>query len=182
MIEPRKQIIQWLEEDTYRYQALLIAESLNLPQWMLAAGFVRNLVWDKLHGIEPRPLNDIDLIYFEPNNLSPEIDKHYQSQLNAIAPEYPWSVKNQARMHLKNQDSAYHSCIDAMSFWPEKETAVAASISRAAQPKIELYCSFGCERLFELTVSHNPLKRKQLFEQRLMSKKWLTHYPQLMVK
>ncbi|ACJ30098.1 Conserved hypothetical protein [Shewanella piezotolerans WP3] len=44
MFEPRKQIIKWLEEDKYRYQALLIAESLNLPQWMLAAGFVRNLV------------------------------------------------------------------------------------------------------------------------------------------
>ncbi|MCL1093319.1 nucleotidyltransferase family protein [Shewanella kaireitica] len=181
MIERRKQIIQWLEEDKYRYQALLIAESLNLPQWMLAAGFVRNLVWDKLHALNSRQLNDIDLIYFDADNLDPEIDKHYQSQLNAKAPEYPWSVKNQARMHLKNQDRAYHSCIDAMSYWPEKETAVAASISRAAQPQIELYSPFGCERLFELTVSHNPIKSKLLFEQRLKSKKWLTHYSQLIV-
>ena len=182
MIESRKQIIQWLEEDEYRYQALLIAESLQLPQWMLAAGFVRNLVWDKLHALNARPLSDIDLIYFDAENLNPEQDKLYQNQLNAIAPEYPWSVKNQARMHLKNQDSAYHSCVDAMSYWPEKETAVAATISRAASPQIELYSPFGCDRLFELTVSHNPIKPKHLFEQRILSKQWLTHYPQLVIK
>lgn len=181
MFEPRKQIIKWLEEDKYRYQALLIAESLNLPQWMLAAGFVRNLVWDKLHAFNSRPLNDIDLIYFDADNLNPDQDKLYQDQLNTIAPHYPWSVKNQARMHLKNRDRAYHSCLDAMSYWPEKETAVAATLNSTTQPLIELYAPFGCDRLFELTVSHNPIKSKQLFEQRMMSKQWLTHYPQLIV-
>lgn len=58
-------IEQWLANDEKRMQALRIAASYNLPDWWLAAGFVRNLVWDQLHGYaQPTPLNDLDLIYF----------------------------------------------------------------------------------------------------------------------
>ncbi|QQX78925.1 nucleotidyltransferase family protein [Shewanella sp. KX20019] len=185
MIEAREQITQWLREDGYRYQALLVAKEMGLPQWMLAAGFVRNLVWDKLHSFNSRPLNDIDLIYFDSRNLSAEQDKHYESQLKLMAPNYPWSVKNQARMHLKNQDARYKSCHDAMGYWPEKETAVAVSITQGNEQyraaSLQITAPFGCERLFELTLSHNPQRSKQLFQQRLEVKQWLKHYPLLRV-
>ncbi|MFT5788085.1 MAG: hypothetical protein ACI8SJ_000182 [Shewanella sp.] len=185
MIEASQQIVQWLREDEYRYQALLIAERMDLPQWMLAAGFVRNLVWDKLHSIVSRPLNDIDLIYFDPSDLSPEQDKHYETKLKLIAPNYPWSVKNQARMHLKNQDKPYTSCRDAMCYWPEKETAVAVSITLDNKQKLptslHITAPFGSDTLFQLTLSHNPQRTKQLFKQRLDSKQWQKHYPLLRV-
>ncbi|WOT04166.1 nucleotidyltransferase family protein [Shewanella youngdeokensis] len=178
MLTPEQQIIQWLEQDDYRYQALIIAEQLQLPQWMLAAGFVRNLVWDKLHGYSPTPLNDIDLIYFDPSNLTAEQDERYQAKLMAIAPDYAWSVKNQARMHLKNQHAAYQSSYDAMRYWPEKETAVAVNINGCG---LKLLAPFGCERLFQLTLSHNNRAAAAIFEQRISSKKWLTRYPQLYI-
>lgn len=52
-------------------EALSIASTLELSEWCLAAGFVRNLVWDRLHGFGcATDLNDIDLINFDPHNAS----------------------------------------------------------------------------------------------------------------
>lgn len=57
------QIKNWLSSDPERMEALSIAARLELPDWCLAAGFLRNLVWDKLHGFSSATaLNDIDLI------------------------------------------------------------------------------------------------------------------------
>ena len=52
----------WLTNDPARMAALTIAAAQELPDWCLAAGFVRNLVWDKLHDFSSStPLNDIDV-------------------------------------------------------------------------------------------------------------------------
>lgn len=103
----QQQIIEWLRADPYRMQALSIARELQLNQWCLAAGFVRNLVWDKLHGYpSSTPLNDIDLVYFDEQDASEQHDLQLEEQLNrttsALHPSFPWSVKNQARMHLRS--------------------------------------------------------------------------------
>jgi len=72
-----------------------------------------------------------------------------------------------------------------MGYWPEKETAVAASITLESEQylaaSLKITAPFGCERLFELTLSHNPQRSKQLFQQRLDVKQWLKHYPYLRV-
>jgi len=44
------QIKKWISEDAMRMRALFIASSMGLSDWCLAAGFVRNLAWDKFHG------------------------------------------------------------------------------------------------------------------------------------
>ena len=178
------QIINWLLEDAYRLQALSAAESLKLNDWMLAAGFVRNLVWDKLHGIQTR-LNDIDLIYFDTTELSAEKDKSIEAELRCIAPMYPWSVKNQARMHTRNQHQAYTSSVDAMSFWPEKQTAVAVSCLRTAKvdgiksTQFLLHSPFDLSCLFDLSLQRNLKAPRDLFEQRVKNKRWLQSYPKL---
>ncbi len=47
-------LIDWISQDRARMQALEWAAQCaaihSMPQWYLAAGFVRNLVWDRLHG------------------------------------------------------------------------------------------------------------------------------------
>jgi hypothetical protein len=61
-------IIQLIKRDKLRLDALESVFLLNLPQCYLAAGFVRNLVWDYLHNKDSStPLNDFDVIYFDPN-------------------------------------------------------------------------------------------------------------------
>ncbi|MGL5489373.1 MAG: nucleotidyltransferase family protein, partial [Shewanella sp.] len=127
-IELSERLRSWLSQDNERMRALELvlqcAQVHSMPQWCIAAGFVRNLVWDKLHGFDRQPLNDIDLIYYCPLDTRPERDRAIEAYLRAGAPELPWSVKNQARMHLKNHDNPYQSSSDAMAYWPEMETAV----------------------------------------------------------
>ena len=52
-----------IAQDPVGMKQLRAARSLGLPDWCIAAGFVRNRVWDHLHGIAPpTPLADIDVL------------------------------------------------------------------------------------------------------------------------
>lgn len=172
---------QWLANDHKRMQALNIAASCNLPDWWLAAGFVRNLVWDQLHGYaQPTALNDLDLIYYCTGDTSEQRDQQLEHQLIALTGQ-PWSVKNQARMHLRNNDDPYASTADAMSYWVEIETVVGASLT--ANAELQITAPLGLQPLFDLSITLNPKKHKmQDFQQRIVEKKWLELWPKLSVK
>ncbi|MDA0116606.1 nucleotidyltransferase family protein [Vibrio sp. T11.5] len=173
-------IIQWLEKDSFRMRALACVAESEIPHAFLAAGFVRNLVWDELHHKEsPTPLNDLDVIYFDLDESDPERYKDYEWKLQELMPQANWQVRNQAMMHERNGDRAYTDLIDAMSFWPEKETAVA--IRLLAGGKYQCVSSFGFDSLFALKVTHNPKRSEVLFHQRVKSKRWLENWPLLRV-
>ncbi|MFN1512371.1 nucleotidyltransferase family protein [Vibrio owensii] len=173
-------LAQLLAEDPLRIQALECVRSLGLPDCYIAAGFVRNLVWDHLHLKQnPTPLNDLDVVYFDPDELDEQAYLKYETQLNALMPELNWQVRNQANMHLRNGDKPYQSTLDAMSHWPEKETAVAARLDEKKQ--IECISVFGFESLFEGQITYNPKRTLTLFQSRVESKNWLITWPQLQV-
>lgn len=173
-------IIGWIRDDPERLAALEAVSSLDLNDWCIAAGFVRNLVWDRLHEKNPlTPLNDIDVIYFDPANPGEEIDKSFEARLNTLS-TLPWSVKNQARMHLRNGDRAYTSTRDAMSHWVELETAVGVRLSRRG--KIEIIAPFGTARLFENSITRNRRRSQSSdFYARVEDKQWLSRWPNLKI-
>jgi len=177
----QKKIIEWIKQDEMRMQALKAAQTLNLNDWCLAAGFVRNLVWDRLHGLaQNTPLNDIDVIYFNPANLSPEADREYEQRLNDVIP-LPWSVKNQARMHLKYGREPYTSSSDAISYWVEVETAIGVKLD--ANSQLELVAPLGIESLFGYTISANPKHgQPDVLLARAREKGWIRRWPGLSVK
>ncbi|CAV27156.1 hypothetical protein VS_II1192 [Vibrio atlanticus] len=161
-------------------QVLNCVAQLDLPQCYVAAGFVRNLVWDHLHGYaSPTPLNDIDVIYFDPIDTSYESDLRFEAPLKQRLPELNWQVRNQANMHTRNGDEPYQSSLDAMSYWPEKETAVA--VKQSPTGEIECIAAFGLESLFDLKITPNPNRSRDVFDQRVQSKNWLTHWPKLTI-
>ncbi|WP_407333289.1 nucleotidyltransferase family protein [Enterovibrio sp. 27052020O] len=173
-------IIALLEQDPDRMRALQTAQSLGLSQCYLAAGFVRNLVWDHLHEKPvPTPLNDVDLIYFDPHEPDDSTYLAYEAQLHALMPSLNWQVRNQANMHVRNGDPVYRDVIDAMSYWPEKETAVAARLS--PQNEMECISAFGFESLFALRITPNPKRDITISKHRIKSKNWLTLWPKLML-
>lgn len=173
-------IIQLIERDELRLEALECARKLSLPQCYLAAGFVRNLVWDYLHQKSvSTSLNDVDVIYFDPNELSKDKFKEYELALNESMPQLKWQVRNQAFMHVRNGDQSYKSSIDAMSYWPEKETAVAAR--KLESGSLECIATFGFESLFNLQVTYNPIRQREIFEYRVKSKGWLELWPSLTI-
>ncbi|OCH17748.1 nitrate reductase [Aliivibrio sp. 1S165] len=171
-------IITLIEKDELRVKALDCVRQLNLPHCYLAAGFVRNLVWDHLHQKSvSTALNDVDVIYFDETESNPENYKLIESQLSALMPELNWEVRNQAIMHKRNGDKPYLNIIDAMSYWPEKETAVA--IRKLGNGKYECISAFGFESLFNLQVTHNPKRSLEIFSDRVTSKGWLSHWSKL---
>ena len=175
-----RKITNWLRQDETRFSALECAAGLGLDDWCLAAGFVRNLVWDRMHQkVSSTPLNDIDLIYFDLSDTSEDTERRYEEDLRRML-DIPWSVKNQARMHHRNNDKPYCSTCDAMSYWVEVETAVGAFL--ATDGKIEIVAPFGLQPLFNYTITLNE-KRKKLddFERRVNTKAWLEIWPKLKV-
>lgn len=171
----------WLIADADRLYLLRTLADLHLPDAWLAAGFVRNQVWDRLHGhAESTPLADLDVIYFDAADCQPERDREIEALLAAQAPGWPWSVKNQARMHLRNGDRPYRHCRDAMAHWPEVETALAVRLT--TEGEIEVVSPFAQEGLFALHLTPNPWRpRPAAFRQQVATKDWLRRWPRLQV-
>lgn len=90
----------------------------------------------------------------------------------------PWSVKNQARMHLRSGRAPYLNSEEAISFWTERETAVGARLN--ADDSITLVAPFGLDGLFDDTITFNTKNGNlDTYEQRVASKGWLQHWPRL---
>ena len=176
----KNKLIQLIHKDKSRMHALRVLHGLDLPCAYIAAGFIRNLVWDELHHYDQRTaLNDIDVIYFAPNETLSE-EKVYQHRLKIIAPEFNWQVKNQAYMHLKHHHLPYTSVLEAMRYWPEKETAIAVRINQQGQ--LELLIGFDVYSIFEGYISHNSVVPDSVFHERIVKKQWLIHWPKLKVR
>lgn len=171
-------IVELITQDPVRVKALECVSKLCLPQCYIAAGFVRNLVWDALHSFDvATPLNDADVIYFASDENAPNAYLQYESQLKQLMPEINWQVRNQALMPTRNGDLPYTSSLDAMSYWPEQETAVAVRL--VAPDNYECIAAFGYESLFGYCVTHNPKRSRETFENRVNSKGWLVRWSSL---
>ncbi|WP_028592346.1 nucleotidyltransferase family protein [Paenibacillus massiliensis] len=180
-IEQRERLLAWLE-DPQVYDDLRRVRELGLPQACIAAGYVRNRVWDKLHGyVSLTPLNDIDVIYFDPEQQSDERDEWLEQQLGRDQIHRNWSVKNQAHMHIRNGHAPYASVTDAMRYWPETATAVGIYLDQEDQ--LQIVAPFGLQDLMDLKVRKGPYFRSDTyFRQRVFDKQWLDTWPLLIVE
>ena len=155
--------------------------ALGLPDCWIGAGFVRSPVWDALHGYrEPTPLDDIDVVFFDPETAD-EREKPAEAALARVLPR-PWSVHNQARMHLYNEDPPYRDTAEALANWLETPTAVALRLNDAG--RLELLAPHGLDDLFNLRVRPTPRAREtklQAYRERLKRKRWQERWPRLRV-
>ncbi|HEV2550922.1 MAG TPA: nucleotidyltransferase family protein [Stellaceae bacterium] len=155
--------------------------ALGLPDCWIGAGFVRNAVWDRLHGFSsPTPLDDIDVVWFDPARAEKSVDEALLTSLRARRPDLPWSVKNQARMHLRNGDRPYRSSQDAMRHWPETATAVALRLHD--DDVVELAAPLGVDDLLALVLRPTPhfrAHRLSAYLERHRAKNWCARWPRL---
>lgn len=166
-----------------RMRALQIARSLALPDWAIGAGFIRAAVWDELSEfVTASAVDDIDVLYFDPQDLRPEHDAAIEERLRDIEPALPWSVRNQARMHIRNGDSPYVSTADALRFWLETPTCVAVRLD--AEGHFEIMAPYGLEDLFSMSIRPTPRGqvRKAAYTARLAEKKWHERWPNVTVE
>jgi len=174
----KQNVLSALLNNSERHAILTLVHELDLPQWCISAGFVRNVVWDVFHGYETlSPLTDVDLVYFDPDR-SKEEDWLIEATLKRRL-DVNWSVKNQALMHERNQDSPYKSTLDAMSYWPEVQTAVGVTWTEGGY---DLISPFPLDQVLTCRVTINSKRPKPaVFNHRLNSKGWLTQWPKLEV-
>ncbi|WP_182375325.1 nucleotidyltransferase family protein [Pseudomonas putida] len=158
-----------------------IVRSLNLPDCWIGAGFVRNAVWDYLHGRDSSPVStDVDVIWFDGECCTQKKDDALKALLRSADPSVLWSVKNQARMHVQNGDDPYQSATDAMRYWPETATAVA--VRMLENGTCEIAAPLGLDDLFDLVIrpaGRFATEKNAIYQKRVKSKSWLDVWPML---
>ena len=155
---------------------LTIIRDLALKDSWLAAGSVRNFIWNLLSGKLPFDSEtDVDVIFFDPD-VSYEETVSLEKKLREDFPQCQWELKNQVYMHQHSPHTApYMSSRDAMSKYPERCTAVGLRLNEDST--LDLFAPYGLEDILNFQVSPTPHfldneDRMKLYQERLSKKNW----------
>lgn len=174
VLQNEENIIELIENDPWMMDILKTVQKLELPDAWVCAGFIRSKIWDTLHDFSVRTkLNDIDVIYYDPSNIEEEQEKKYERILNGFDSTLPWSVKNQARMHVLNNFIPYTSSTDGIAHFPETVTALGVRLDE--QQKLLLAAPYGVRDVLEMEVFPTPAFQeslKQIYLDRVTRKNW----------
>ncbi len=135
----------------------------DIPDAWVGAGALRDLVWGSRYGsgFSPERVRDVDVAFFDPDDLSRGNDDRVTERLGRRLPGVPWEARNQAAVH-----TWYHgtfggdpvepltSIHDALATWPETATAVAVRL--APDDTIEISAPFGLGDLLDGVWRRNP--------------------------
>lgn len=178
----KNQTTALLQADVLRSECLHALREIALPQAMICAGFVRNLIWDSAHGFtSSTPLADVDVAWFDAVNTAPNLDVEIEFELQKRLPTVQWQVRNQARMHLRNDVAAYTSAIDAVQRFPETATCLAVSLN--LNDEIIWEVETGLADAWALHLRHHVHSGLALSvaQQRITQKNWLMRWPRLQI-
>ena len=172
---------QYLLENASIIDDLKSVRELSLPDWYIAAGYVRSIVWDRLHGYEPNGRhNDIDVVYFDRRNTTKEVERQLEQRLIERTGNPKWSVKNQARMHEKNGLPPFQSTEDAIAHWPETVTAIGVRLDD--NDTLQIVAPYGLQDLFDMVVRRSPhFQDRVYYSQRVQKKNWKKCWPMLTI-
>jgi hypothetical protein len=74
------------------------ADRLHLPQWYLGAGGIAQTVWNYLSGNAPTAhIQDLDLIYFEAEDLGEEHERQRAEEVRALFQDIPSPLTSRIR-------------------------------------------------------------------------------------
>jgi hypothetical protein len=176
MIETEEDIIHVIQDDVWMMDLLKAVKTLDLPDWWICAGFVRSKVWDTLHNFLSRtPLPDVDVIYYDASNLDETVEKVLEEELRMRLPNVPWSVKNQARMHVVSDFPPYTSSVDGIAHFPETVTALGVKLDE--NDAFQLIAPWGVGDVIKLQVNPTSYytgskERMKIYENRMTKKDW----------
>jgi uncharacterized protein len=185
-LKTEEDIVRLIKDDEWMMAIIKTASTLGLKDWCICAGFVRSKIWDTIHGFKERTeLEDIDVIFHDERFVDESMEKELEATLTQARKGIPWSVKNQARMHLVNKIPPYESSYDAISKFPETSTALGVTID--PNGKLRLIAPCGIHDATALIVKPTPYFKssKQLmniYKYRLETKNWKSIWPGLKVE
>jgi uncharacterized protein len=129
---------------------------LDLPNWWLAGGAVRNTVWRSLFGQEcDLFIKDFDIAFFdETGNREQEL--FAKSTLKTQFPEHEFDVKNQASFGLWRAGSMiFHSTENGITNWLHTSTAVGVRMTKNGE--WQFFTPYDLDDLFNGIVRPTPI-------------------------
>jgi uncharacterized protein len=168
-------------------EALAAARDVDAPDWLIGAGAVRTAVWDGLHGFEgPTRLADVDLVFFDPDDLTRRRERAVEEALVAELPDLSWDAKNQAAVHLWYpakfgfEVEPLASTEEGVATWPE----IASCVGVRLEPdgRLRVVAPHGLDDLLGLVHRRNPARVSvEEYERRLASKRIRERWPLVQV-
>ena len=158
--------LQTILTDTPVGTVLPAIAQINLPNWWLAGGAVRNSVWRAIFGENcGLVINDFDIAFFDADgNRSQELSA--KTSLTEKFPNHQFDVKNQASFaRWRTGRQTYSSTEDGIENWLHTATAVGVRVDN--QGKWEFFTPYGLDDLFGGIIRptpahlHNPDAQKK---------------------
>ena len=162
---------------------LRLVRDLGPEMAYIAAGFVRNRVWDALYD-QPalQTPSDVDVVYFDRDRASKESDLNAEALLTTHDASAEWQVRNQAYMHHHGGHAPFASLDDALMHWAETATSIGARLDD--DEKLHFVAPFGFEDLLTHVLRITPIMKRTNpdgFYERLEKKRWQERWPDLRV-
>lgn len=168
------EIIRHSNRITSIIQTIKLIDSENL---MLTGGSLRNVVWNYLHFFrEEYELEDCDIIFYNSNCLSKAYEESIKVKLEYLNPDINWSVKNQARMHIRNGHNPYNGVFDALIAFPDTCSAI------AVDKNWNIISPYGLDDLLNLIVKPTQFcidNEIEVYQRRVRQKNWLDKWADL---
>lgn len=168
-------------------EALRAAREVGAPDWLIGAGALRTAVWDRLHGFStPTPLADVDVVFFDPRDLSVKRERQVEEALLAELPGMPWEATNQASVHVWFPEKfgyevePFNSTAEAVATWPETATSVGLRLE--SDDDLVIVAPLGLDDLLDLVHRRNPARVSvEEYERRLATKRIAQRWPRVRV-
>ena len=106
--------------------------------------------------------------------------------MQAIEPDFPWEVTNQAGIHRFLTDASgaapppFRSLEEAVASWPETATSVAVRLN--PDDSIGVIAPLGLRDLFDLVIRRNPARVSvATYQKRIADKRYTERWPRVRV-
>ncbi len=180
-------LIKIVQEQDWLMELLRTTRDLHLSDCYIAAGAIRNTVWNYLHGFPTRNnQQDVDVAYFDPEDISGKKTESYQKILSTTIPIVRWEVVNQAGAHLMECTRKFarlpaKSSSEAIAYWSETATGVGVRLEQ--DNSVTIAAPHGLDDLMNLVVRPVPKPYQQLllYETRIKEKRWQMIWPRLTI-
>jgi uncharacterized protein len=179
------QLVSIVRRTPHLMVALRAARKVDAPDWLINAGAIRDVVWDAYHDRPPAMPRDVDIGFFDADDLSPQRDDAVEAALRACAPVLPWEAKNQATVHLWYPPrfgtwvEPFATTAEAVATFPL--TAACVGVRLRDDEGIEVVAPYGLGDLLGGVCRHNPTRvSREFYEQWLAARpQWRERWPRL---
>jgi hypothetical protein len=159
----REALIDLVRSSDWLLHVLETVRDGHIPDGWVGAGVLRDLVWGERYGsgFAPAQVRDVDVAFFDPQDLSRANDDRMTARLQRRSPQVPFEARNQAAVHTwyagkfgGDPVEPLASIHDAVATWPETATAVALRL--CSDDTIEICAPLGLMDLMAGVWRRNP--------------------------